>query len=131
MSYIVKTISERHKEVDVTYERFFQGIGMTEGSGYAFSCDEEGNLIVDEYYETRKKNMEFCIAHPEKYIDKGIVKDEHHYTENAKALCSCGETMELYNEYMGACECPNCGQWYNLFGQALNKPQYWEEDEDY
>ena len=51
--------------------------------------------------------------------------------ENAKALCSCGEIIELYDGYMGSCECPNCGQWYNMFGQTLIKPQYWEEDEDY
>ena len=124
MSYIVKIISERHKEVDVTYERFFQGIGMTEGSGYVFACDENGNLIVDEYYEARKKNMEYCIANPDKFIDEGVKKYERPYTENAIVLCSCGETMELYNEYMGACECPNCGQWYNIFGQVLYKPKY-------
>jgi predicted RNA-binding Zn-ribbon protein involved in translation (DUF1610 family) len=48
--------------------------------------------------------------------------------ENAKALCSCGETIELYDQYLGACDCPNCGQWYSMSGQALIKPQYWEED---
>ena len=40
------------------------------------------------------------------------------------------EKIEMYNAYMGACECPCCGQWYNLFGQSLIDPKYWYEDED-
>lgn len=50
------------------------------------------------------------------------------YVENATALCSCGEIIELRNQHLGACECPNCGQWYNLFGQTLKNPRHWEED---
>lgn len=40
------------------------------------------------------------------------------------------DEYELVNQYQGACPCPKCGQWYNLFGQELINPQYWEE-EDY
>jgi hypothetical protein len=28
---------------------------------------------------------------------------------------------------MGACQCENCGQWYNIFGQELIDPEYWED----
>jgi hypothetical protein len=27
--------------------------------------------------------------------------------------------------------CEKCGQWYNLFGQALVDPEYWEDDDYY
>lgn len=29
---------------------------------------------------------------------------------------------------MGACQCPKCGKWYNIFGQALLDPEFWEDD---
>ena len=129
MSHIVKIISERERVRHVEYRREFQGIGQPEGSGFSFPCDKEGNLkIDDEFYECWKKNYDFCVSSPEKFIDRGTVEDSWTYMENAKALCSCGETIELYDGYMGACDCPNCGQWYNLSGQALRNPRYWEED---
>lgn len=131
MSHIVKIISERERVKHVEFRREFQGIGMPEGSGYSFPCDANGNLIVDEYYECWKKNYDFCVSSPEKFIDKGIVENSWYYTENAKALCSCGKEIELYDQYMGACDCPKCGQWYNMFGQALIDPEYWEDDDEY
>ena len=49
--------------------------------------------------------------------------------------CNCGHKIELYDRYLGACECPYCGQWWNLFGQELKNPEHWndygEMDYDY
>lgn len=42
----------------------------------------------------------------------------------------CGSRVYLggpgYTPYMGVVQC-NCGQWYNIFGQALKPPEDWEE----
>lgn len=130
MSHIVKIISQRERVKHVEYKREFTAVGMPKGNGYSFPCDSEGNLIPDEYYECWKKNYDFCISNPDKFIDEGVVENSWTYMENAKALCSCGETIELYDQYMGACDCPKCGQWYNLFGQALIDPEHWEDDCD-
>lgn len=41
---------------------------------------------------------------------------------------NCGkEVVTMGPGFDGAYECV-CGQWVNLFGQALRPPQEWEED---
>lgn len=43
--------------------------------------------------------------------------------------CDCGEEIILMcfpPTY--ACDCPNCGQYYNAVGQKLKPPEEWEED---
>ena len=50
------------------------------------------------------------------------------YTANAHGICECGKDIELYDQYLGACECPHCGRWHNMFGQELNEPAGWEEE---
>ena len=44
-----------------------------------------------------------------------------------KVLCD-NDDVELWDQYYGACQCPECGKWYNLFGQSLLPPDCWEED---
>ena len=56
------------------------------------------------------------------------LKAENRFREPVKGLCSCGQWVELVDEYYGACQCPKCGKWYNLFGQELVSPEYWEQD---
>lgn len=45
----------------------------------------------------------------------------------------CGARVDLDGyDYMGAVQCPKCGQWYNLNGEELLPPDQWGEvDEDY
>lgn len=119
-SHIVKKRYFRHE---------FQLIGAEEGAGYIFDCDNNGNIEFAN--DCQKKSYKHCINHPEMFEDRGLVVFENSYREPAKGKCSCGEKLELIDEYMGACQCPNCGQWYNLFGQSLVDPEYWEEGEDY
>ena len=52
-------------------------------------------------------------------------------TEPATGVCECGHRIALWDEYMGACECPHCGRWYNLFGQELNHPDTWRNGDDW
>lgn len=130
MSHIVKMLSKRERKQHVEYKRVFQELYESPGNGFAFPCDKYGNLKTeDESYDYWINNYRYCVEHPEKYKDCGVEEDSWWYTENARALCSCGEEIELWDQYMGACECPKCGQWYNLFGQALIKPEYWEGDD--
>lgn len=99
-------------------------------NGYGFPCDENGNPAPD-MNPAALKNLEWCREHPEKFVRFGeVVKHKHSYRENPSGTCRCGERIELWNEYYGACQCPKCGKWYNLFGQELNPPKDWEEDDD-
>lgn len=94
-------------------------------NGFAFSCDENGNF---ELTDEQRENYEFAMSHPEKFKRfNQVVKFTNRYKENASGICGCGKRIELYDEYLGACECPHCGQWYNLFGQRLRHPDEWED----
>ena len=43
--------------------------------------------------------------------------------------CSCGAEFPLIcMPPLYACDCPNCGQYYNAFGQKLKNPEEWEEE---
>ena len=48
----------------------------------------------------------------------------------ALGLCSCGKEVVLESDYNGAVQC-ECGKWYNVFGQELIDPKYWEDDDDW
>ena len=94
-------------------------------NGFCFPCNEEGKPMLNP---ASKVNYEFCLAHPEKFVRfNKVIKEKNRHKENARGTCGCGEVIVLHDEYMGACSCPNCGQWYNLFGQTLNPPEMWEE----
>lgn len=101
------------------------------GNGLCFPCDRDGNLF-DSATDAARKNHLYAMQHPEKFERwNKVVKRKRTYKENAKGTCNCGEEIELYNEYMGACECPKCGQWWNLFGQELNPVETWASGEDW
>lgn len=99
-------------------------------NGYSFPCDENGNLLQsEEENPAAHANMRWCLEHPEKFerFNK-IIKYTRQVKDNTHGTCICGHEVELWNQYMGACQCPECGRWYNLFGQELVPPEHWEED---
>ena len=99
-----------------------------DGAGFSFPCDKFGNPLPFEY-EDAKANYEECIAHPERFCRPAYVNElQWGWREPSVGRCSCGEEVTLTNDYEGATQCPKCGQWYNLFGQALIDPEYWEDD---
>ena len=100
-------------------------------NGFGFPCDAEGKLLPD-LPSAAVENYNFCMAHPEKFDRwNKVVKHSERVRINATGTCICGETFELWNQYMGACECPKCGRWYNLYGQELNPPETWEDGDDW
>ena len=97
------------------------------GNGAGFPCDASGNII--NLRPEAVANLAWCMEHPEKFKRAGEVVEYHRtYKEEDYGICDCGETVYLGNQYMGACQCPKCGKWYNLFGQSLLPPEAWEED---
>ena len=99
-----------------------------DGNGFTFSCDANGNLLP--LTPQAEQNYKYCIQNPQKFYNNEIFVDySRYYKEPDYGECICGEIVYLENEYMGACQCPNCGRWYNLFGQSLIDPKYWEDEE--
>ncbi len=98
--------------------------------GYAFPCDQNGTLFWDEMWESAKKNYAWCMEHPEEfpYCFNKVQEEIRTYREPNTGTCRCGEEIELTNDYYGACQCPNCGQWYNMCGDELLPPDKWGWD---
>ena len=100
--------------------------------GYGFPCDSKGNVLTDKMTPQAVENYQWCMAHPEKFKTYNRrVTIERRAVEPATGVCQCGNRVELVNQYLGACECPHCGRWYNLFGQELNHPSTWPDGDDW
>lgn len=111
------------------YELLFY---VDETGGYAFPCDERGQVTLAQD-SCAMKNYQYCMAHPEEfpYIFGKIHKIERTHRIPATGICHCGRKIALWDDYMGACECPKCGQWYNIFGQELTDPRTWRDGGDW
>lgn len=124
---MLKNYTPPEYKTQVEYELVFDD---GHNNGYGFPCDKEGQLLeTEEQNPVAHENYRYCLAHPEEFerFNKVIAR-RYRVRENANGTCICGAEAELYNQYLGACECPKCGQWYNMFGQELLKPEFWEEE---
>ena len=119
-------IRERERKTSTLYCINFYAKGEL-CSGY--DCDKDGNILKDKINPCAYNNYLKDIANPN--LKHCINKYSQSYTENALFRCDCGEEFELYNQYLGATECPNCHQWYNLFSQHLNNPETWRDGGDW
>ena len=121
---MLKNMIPRERKTIVRFELAFDD---GRNNGYGFPCDEYGNL--ENLQDAAKKNLEWCKAHPEKFVRfDEVVAIRQTYTEPARGTCVCGATVILEDQYYGACKCQNCDRWYNLFGQSLLPPECWEKD---
>lgn len=113
---------------DRSYELVFDD---GHGNGFGFPCDAQGNVDPTKLPDAACENLQYCMAHPEKFVRfNEVIVRKQSWREPDKGTCRhCGQLVELVNEYYGACQCPKCGQWYNLFGQELLPPKEWEMDE--
>lgn len=118
----VPAVRRSGKSYSIAFER-------EDTSGFSFDCDANGNLLPG-LTECAMENYRWCMEHPEEFPRKWneFVVYPNSWTEPAHGDCVCGTQVELYNQYRGACQCPKCGRWYNLFGQNLIAPEYWEDD---
>ncbi len=122
---MLKMMKRRRYEEEISYDLSFDD-GY--GNGFAFPCDSEGN-VPDDLNEAARKNLAWCLNHPERFdrFNK-VVERRTRYVLPAEGTCSCGETVVLTDQYMGACECPACGQWYSMSGDELLPPNQWGWD---
>ena len=100
------------------------------GNGYAFPCDSCGNINLTDLAPEAIANLEYCMAHADEFEVAGeLLHRSWRAHDPAHGTCSCGREVFLWDQYQGACEC-ECGKWYNLFGQELVRPEYWQDDDD-
>lgn len=101
--------------------------------GLSFPCDANGNVDVEALPDPAKRNYAFAMANPDKFpygwkcVEKRTGRDHH----PATGKCNCGKRINLTADYMGACQCPKCGQWWNVFGQELKPVRTWRYGDDW
>ena len=95
-------------------------------SGFIFPATKDGEPDFDRMPPEARKNYEACLT-DESFLEPEFTIDKRTYTEPAVGLCTCGREVELASDYTGAVQC-ECGRWYNVFGQELRDPKYWEEE---
>ena len=123
---MIKDFKPSERVTKTEYEILFY---VDSSGGYAFPCDENGNVQTDKMTEPAQKNYAWCLEHPEKfpYRFNKVHKSSWTYREPASGICNCGERVQLINEFCGACSCPKCGQWWSLSGDELIAPEHWED----
>lgn len=99
-----------------------------QNAGFSFPGNDTGGVDFDKMPEAARENYRWCIVNSDKVSGPHYINYKHTYTEPAVGKCSCGAEVVLENTYMGATCCEKCGRWYNLFGQELKDPKYWEEN---
>ena len=96
--------------------------------GFIFPANSDGTPALDKMTEEAKINYYACLADKDTY-DRWFEEREVRVVDYAVGKCKCGHEVELADEaWMGAVQCEKCGKWYNIYGQELVDPKYWEED---
>jgi hypothetical protein len=125
---MIKIIKERTPEtiVDYTIEFLYKD---DPNSGFMFPALPNGEPDFDHMPPEAKANYEKCLT-DDRLTEAEFLKGTRTYWAPAIGKCSCGAEVVLDADYNGAVRC-DCGKWYNLFGQELRDPKYWEEDDEY
>lgn len=124
---VARIVSERRRAEEEHRELNFYLIGDESRAGYSFDADENWKPVFGN--DLQKKNYEMCMNSNDY---EGPFKETwtSSYMEPATLQCECGEKFSLVDQYLGACECPKCGRWYNLFGTRLLPPSEWGLEND-
>lgn len=99
-----------------------------DGCGLSIDCDKNFRPIFEN--DCVRERYKEAMKHPELYPRRfnELVTRRWTYMEPATGRCHCGETIQLVDQYYGACQCDRCRQWYNLYGDEILPPDEWEEN---
>lgn len=126
---MLKNYTQKEWHTIVEHELIFY---YDENGGFGFPCDASGNVTISELSPYAMSNLNYCMTHPEEFkIFAKVETEKRRVCDPAHGTCECGNEVYLFDMYMGACECPECGRWYNLFGQELNPPSTWDSGDDW
>lgn len=125
---MLKIIRERMPRTAIKFyiEFFYKD---DHGAGFCFPANRDGTPAYDKMCPEAKANYESCLT-DDRLTEPEFTTNTHTYIEPAVGKCICGREVILDTDYSGAVRC-ECGRWYNLFGQELRDPKYWEEDYEY
>lgn len=113
----MKIIRPRNRVESVSYHLFYERRSMP-GGGFSFLCDNDGNIIGDEF-----KSQEERVAQARELEAEGTFFSPskratyHSHTEAAIGECEdCGKEVALAYGLDNTCE---CGANYNMSGSRV------------
>lgn len=98
-------------------------------AGFVFPALPNGEPDFKNMPEEAILNYNSCL-NDDRLDGPELRVEKRQYMNPAVGKCICGAEVVLDADYAGAVRC-ECGRWYNLFGQSLRDPRYWEEDDEY
>ena len=121
----MKIMHERQRHHETIYLQTYAIRGT--GAGYSFTCDENGEVDVENMNPDARVNYDYCKAgvneRGEIITATGVRKSEHNWVEEAIGKCDdCGRWVEL-SGFTNTCE--NCGADYSKSGQRLAPREQW------
>lgn len=125
---MLKIIKERTPETIIDYTIEYSYKDDPE-AGFWFPALKNGEPDFDAMCPEMRANYESCLT-DDRLTEPEFKVNKRTYINPAIGECSCGREVVLDVDYNGAVMC-DCGKWYNLFGQELRDPEYWEEDYEY
>jgi hypothetical protein len=120
----MKIIKERTPETIIDYYIEFTYKDDPE-AGFCFPAYSNGDPDLEHMSPEAQANYEACFK-DDRLTGPEFVQNKRTYMSPAVGLCTCGREVVLESTYMGATSC-ECGRWYNVFGQSLLDPKYWDE----
>lgn len=124
---MLKIIKERTPETITEYYLEFKYKDDPE-AGFCFPATHLGDPDFDHMSDEAIANYQACLT-DKRLTEEEFTKHKWTYMNPALGICSCGRDVVLECDHAGAVRC-ECGRWYNLFGQELRDPKYWEEDDE-
>ena len=122
---MLKIIKERTPEIII--DHYIEFLYKDDpNAGFMFPANPDGTPALDKMPKKAKANYKSCLT-DDRLKEPEFKVEKHTYMNPAVGKCSCGAEVVLDSDYAGAVRC-DCGKWYNLFGQELLDPVYWEED---
>lgn len=124
---MLKIIKERTPETIIEYYLEFKYKDDPD-AGFCFPATHLGDPDFDRMSDEAIANYQACLT-DKRLTEEEFTKHKWTYMNPAIGICSCGRDVVLECDHAGAVRC-ECGRWYNLFGQELRDPKYWEEDDE-
>lgn len=125
---MIKIIKQREPEtiIDRYLEFFYKD---DPDAGFVFPALPNGEPDLANMPKEAILNYNNCM-NDDRLDGPEFRVEKREYMSPAIGKCICGREVVLDGDYNGAVMC-DCGKWYNLFGQELLPPEYWEDDNEY
>lgn len=124
---MLKIVRERTPEIITEYYLEFKYKDDPE-AGFCFPATHTGDPYFSRMSDEAIANYQACLT-DKRLTAEEFTRHKWTYMNPAIGICSCGRDVVLECDHAGAVSC-ECGKWYNLFGQELRDPEYWEEDDE-